>query len=730
MVLDARGGEPVAQVQVQVLPAAVRTLSDQKGRFVLPAIPAGEYELHVSTVGYRLLKKAFTLAEGETKDFEVALSQDSLRQTDSIEVTAGPYELARDDSPSQLTLAGTEAKNLASVLADDPLRAVQSLPGVASNDDFDSRFSLRGAGYSRLGLYLDDVLLHSPFHMVAGETATGTVTALNGDALDNLSLHSGAFPVRYGDRTGGALAAETREGTRLGPSLRATASASNAGLLAEGPLGRRGAWLAAARKSYLQYIIRRTASASDPSFAFGILDGQTKLAYDVTGRHHVSLCLSDGYSDLDRTSSAGALGINSLMTSGYHLSLANLGWRYTPGERLLVSSRAAYMRERFTNQNREWLDLEAGHYGEWVWQSQFTWVQTPHSTMEGGLAVRAIRDSGFENRYQFNPAAVQRLEDYGGRGRRSGGYVSQAWSTPGGAFRGVVGARWDRHTANRIQAVSPHASLAVRIAPGAEFRLGWGQYVQYPELRWLFTAAGGRHLLPERSNHLVASIEQRLGQRTRLRAEFYEREDRDLLFRPFYEPRLIRGKIFSPPAGAPVRNSVRGYGRGFEVFLQRRSANSLSGWVSYAYGRARLRDGEAGIAFPADEDQRHTVNAFGNYRVRATVNLSLKWLYGSGYPLPGFYRIQDGRYYLAEDRNRVKVDTFQRVDVRLNKAYVFRRWKLTLYAEAVNVFNRANYRFSSFDGFNARTGRVSLSVTKMFPIIPSAGLVFEFQQRG
>ncbi|HSW49426.1 MAG TPA: hypothetical protein VLH09_04590, partial [Bryobacteraceae bacterium] len=478
-------------------------------------------------------------------------------------------------------------------------------------------------------------------------------------------------------------------------------------------------------KSYLQYIIRRTTSDSDPSFAFGILDGQGKLAYDLTARHQVSLSLSEGYSDLDRTSSMSTLGLNTLMTSGYHLSLANLSLRYAPGERLLVSNQAVYMRERFTNRNRYRQDLESGHYGEWVWQSRATWVQTPHATLEAGWSTRRLRDSGFENRYQFNPAAVRRLEDHAGHGWRLGGYLQQTRSSSGGRIRAAAGARWDRHGVNGIQAVSPHASLAITAWPGADLRIGWGQYVQYPELRWLFTAAGGRGLLPERSNHLVASIEQRLGPRTRLRAEFYEREDRDLLFRPFYEPRLIAGKIFNPPPSPPVRNSVRGYGRGFEVFVQRRSANRLSGWVSYAYSRARLRDGEARISFPADEDQRHTMNAFGSYRVRPTVNLSLKWLYGSGYPLPGFYRVESGQYFLSESRNQVKVDTFQRVDARLNKAYVFQRWKLTLYVEAVNVFNRANYRFSSFDGYNSKTGRVSLSVTKMFPIIPSVGTVLE-----
>jgi hypothetical protein len=100
-------------------------------------------------------------------------------------------------------LAGNDAKNLASVLADDPLRAVQGLPGVSSNNDFDARFSLRGADYSRIGLYLDGVLLHAPFHMLQGQQVSGSATAFNGDMVEELELHEGAFPVRYEDRTRG-----------------------------------------------------------------------------------------------------------------------------------------------------------------------------------------------------------------------------------------------------------------------------------------------------------------------------------------------------------------------------------------------------------------------------------------------------------------------------------------------------------------------------------------------
>jgi outer membrane receptor for ferrienterochelin and colicin len=165
------------------------------------------------------------------------------------------------------------------------------------------------------------------------------------------------------------------------------------------------------------------------------------------------------------------------------------------------------------------------------------------------------------------------------------------------------------------------------------------------------------------------------------------------------------------------------------VFVQRRSANRLSGWASYSYGRTRMRDGEARIAYPADQDQRHTVNIFASWRVRPTVNLSLKGLYGSGYPLPGFYRMQAGQYYLAESRNALRMDAYSRVDVRINKAYVFVRWKLTLYGEVINLLNRSNYRFDSFGGYNAKTGRATVMLDRMFPIIPSIGVVLEFEGR-
>ena len=167
-VVDARGGEALSNVVVQLVGAAYRGTTDSAGHFRIAGVTAGDYVLNVSTVGYHLLKKSFHLDAGAIKDSKL-----SSAPRPSIRPIPWRYRPApsnrRTRTPSALVLAGNDAKNLASVLADDPLRAVQGLPGVTSNNDFDARFAVRGAGFSQIGLYLDGVLLHQPFHMVQGQ---------------------------------------------------------------------------------------------------------------------------------------------------------------------------------------------------------------------------------------------------------------------------------------------------------------------------------------------------------------------------------------------------------------------------------------------------------------------------------------------------------------------------------------------------------------------------------
>jgi hypothetical protein len=236
-------------------------------------------------------------------------------------------------------------------------------------------------------------------------------------------------------------------------------------------------------------------------------------------------------------------------------------------------------------------------------------------------------------------------------------------------------------------------------------------------------------LLPVRSTHAVTGVEQRLGARVRLRAEIYDREDRDLIDQPFLDPRIIGATVFIPPADPLYTNSLRERSRGAQIFLQRVSANGLSGWISYAYGKSWMHDGITNQTFPADWDQRHTIGAYASYRIRPTINLSARWTYGSGFPLPGYYQLYKfpigPDYRLSSERNSFRIGPYQRLDMRVNKVWAHRAWKTTLYGEVMNVTNRANYRFDSMDGYYPSQRLAYITIDKMFPILPSVGVVFE-----
>jgi outer membrane receptor for ferrienterochelin and colicin len=497
-------------------------------------------------------------------------------------------------------------------------------------------------------------------------------------------------------------------------------------VLAEGPLGKkkRGSWIFAVRKSYLQYIFERTFP--NTTVIFGFEDFQGRLSYDLTPRNTITLYVLESYSTLDR-SNRSTLGVDSLAGAAYHYTLANLGWRYSQGEKLLVSTHAAWMREKYDDTNPTNYPLANGFYGEWVASSTATWYWNSRTPLDFGVSLRQIRESGDTYQYDNVVTNLQLLNHSNGDALHSGGFAQQSWTGLNGHLHLSAGARWDHLSIGETTPISSQASAALVVGPSTRLQLGWGQYVQYQELSLLTSPLGGRGLLPARSNHAIAAAEQRLGARTRLRLEFYNRADRDLAFQPLDYPRLLWPslKVFAPPVNPPWVNSERGYSRGVEAFLQRSSANRFTGWISYAYGHAEMTDGVTLSHFPSDYDQRHTVNIYGGYRIKPTVNLSLRSSYGSGFPIPGYLTKVGSLYYLTTVRNQLRMPAYSRTDLRVNKSWTKDKWKLTLYGEVVNLTNRTNYVFDSFNGYNSTTHQAYLTLDTMFPVLPSVGIVFE-----
>jgi len=83
-------------------------------------------------------------------------------------------------------------------------------------------------------------------------------------------------------------------------------------------------------------------------------------------------------------------------------------------------------------------------------------------------------------------------------------------------------------------------------------------------------------------------------------------------------------------------------------------------------------------------------------------------------------------YFLSTQRNLTRLPYYNRIDVRVNKAFLFKKAKLTLTGEVLNLLNRNNLRYAGFDFYDLTTGRVFGQLDRVLPLIPSVGIVIEF----
>jgi len=714
-VRDAVTGEALSQVKIAVAGSDTSAISSKEGAFSLEA-PTGA-TLVISTIGYRTERAA------AVESMDVALVPDLLQRNERVDVSA---RAGVPEAVSMHTMTSLEFQNTASVLVNDPLRSVQTMPGVVSNDDFQAQFALRGAEFRRIGIVMDGVLLHSPFHTLQGDTTSASVTLFGGDILESVNLHSGPLPAQFGDRTAGIVEMETRPGARDRVRGRAAVSLSNVSGAVEGPIGKRASWLVAARKSYLQYLINRVSD--DDMIAFGFSDVEGRFDFDIAPVSRLRLTAMHGESGLDRTPAIPRLGMNAVVTSDYQFTVSTLTHTWTPTANWFGEQRAAWMRERWRNFNRDVSLLGSGDYGEWIGSADQKY-RAKHAGVDFGYMARRIREAAYGQR-QRSPLPPLLVDAARGTALRQGAYLHPSLQAFDGKLRLSGGARWDHRDLGGGHYASPQASILVVPHERVRLAAAWGRAVQYAEIAPVNSAISPAEtnglLLVERSQHAQFEATLFFDRQTSLRGEFWRRWDRGLITRPLSEPFLLNGAVYSPPVWLPWQNTSRMNARGYSITLQRRSANRLSGWISYARTDAPVQDDFFRLTYPADYEQRHSVNGFANYRLRPSVNLSAKYVYGSGTPLRGFFQGADPDYFLASQRNQLRLPEYQRMDVRANKTFQRDRYRWTLFVEVVNAMNRDNYRFDDLDGFDPRTGRARITLEKTFPILPSVGLSFEF----
>ena len=302
VVVDRADGTAIGDVSVRVQDAGAPVRTDAEGRFELAGVPAGQQTLYVSVVGFILVKRTIDVRPSEPLELTIALSEGTGTYSEAVTVAGERFREQERSVPAQQTLGSGDIQNLRNLLTNDPMRAIQVLPGVSTGDDFRSEFVVRGSPFSRMTFTLDGVPTSFLLHTVQQIRDGGSIAMLNGDILDGITLLNGSYPQRYGNRLGAELDFHMREGSRDRAQLRFAVSGTDASMVAEGPLGggKSGSWLVSARKSYLELLLKQIDDNDD--FGFGFSDIQSKLVYDVAPAHRAELTIVAGRSRLDQES--------------------------------------------------------------------------------------------------------------------------------------------------------------------------------------------------------------------------------------------------------------------------------------------------------------------------------------------------------------------------------------------------------------------------------------------
>jgi len=724
-VVDANSGEAMANVRVVAKLTDRSTITGADGAFTLE-LPPGPQDLYITTVTYGLVKKSINVSDGTSSNIEIALNEDAAALTENVTISSGPFESTRTTSTFEQTLNKRELQATSSILLSDPIRAAQALPGVGSNDDFRSEFSVRGAGFDRVGVWLDGVLTDNFVHTVAGGYPdTGSLSVINSDAINSVSLLSGGSPANFGNRTAAVLDLDSRDGNRVKPSGRIAAALSGISGIVDGPISSgKGSYLIAARKSYIGYLVRRINDqnefANNPP-VLGFADVQGKLLYDLSERNQLGVSAIFGNFDYDRNRDRELLFVNSVFRGDSHNSLFNAHWNFTPNPQVFWQTRFFAQKTSFKNVNRDELILNDGDRSQYGIRSDVSFQLPRSNRLEAGLYVRSLNVNSVSQRFSFANVPFD-FGSFDQDGIEQAYYAQDTWKNERWRLQFTGGLRVEHSEITSQTLNSPRASLSWSINEHWRVHAMVGRYYQFPDFEQIFGRLGSRSLRAERATNVSGGVEALVGDRVRVSFEVFNREDANLFF-SLSEPRLDGG--FVSFGEFPFRNSLDGHARGFELTLQRRSANKLAGWISYSYLRTKLTDSQTGLSFVADNEQRHLLNTYASYRFTDTWNLSSVFRFGSGPPIPGFFRQAGDIFFLSDRRNEVRVPDYARLDVRVSKAFLFKRWKLTATGEVLNLLNRNNLRYAGFDNFDL-SGRVFGQLDRVLPILPSAGVVIEF----
>ena len=734
-VRDAGTGETIIQATVRLDGTPRGVATNAQGFYALSGVPAGAVSIRVSTIGYAARTIPLTLADGETRQVDIALTPESIGEA----VVEGQRSLSDERPPGVAEVPIRLVQSLPTVFEADLFRSIQLLPGVKAANDFSSALYIRGGSPDQTLIQLDGTTVYNPTHFF------GFFSTFNTDAIKDVRLYKGAYPVEYGGRLGSVLDISSRDGSRNDTRGNATLGLLASRVGVEGPVpgsGGRASYMLAARRSTLEPLLaylRTTPDSTTVPDGFYFYDVNARIGADLSARDRVSLAVYAGRDNVDlgfdadsrflldygnRTGSIAYTRIVSGTVFATARATASRYFSYPTGEIAGTTFRRPNTITDYSGRlDAEWSPSATVGVRGGVWGGALRLNLA--SEFNGTVATSYTNPSQYGSAY-----LLMRLKPGAG------------WLVSGGLR--VEG--FQSSTDDLQDALAPVRSRYVRLSPQVQVERAFGDALvlqaaagrthQFLSLisneafsgfdTWVTTGQG---VPPQEGDQLVLGAKTRLGGGYRFDVELYGRTMRDLFdLNP-------RRQDVSGLSYQELFRFGRGYAYGAE-FLLEKGTGPLTGLISYTLGTTRRRYPDLpgfDRTFAPKYDRLHDFTTVVSYALGRGWKLTSAGTYATGqaYTAPtGRYEIAglptgeptDGLYSPA--LNNARLPAYNRVDVgfqRNGRLGPLRDTELQL--QVVNVYSRRNVWFVTYD-FDQNP--VEQTDVTQLPRLPNVSLTVRF----
>ncbi len=713
-VLDGQTFRPIKGATIKLVGSDTSAISDRRGRYRIADAPVGTIEVEVTAEGYQVrLEQVRVKANGKTTAVFILVPPGV--HSEIIEVSSGAP--VSTTAPGKQNIAREEITRIPGTQG-DALQSIKSLPGVANVDAPGAGPGLiviRGAAPEDSKITIDGIEVPLVYHFF------GLQSVLPSEFIETIEFLPGGFEADEGRSTGGVINILTRANEVEELQGFAELSFINFAGFIQGPLSKKRNmhFALGLRRSaidlILPHVVPDTVSfTTAPQY----YDAQARFDWRPTPRHRLSslgMFSYDLVKLLNSNVSPNEPLLNGRIENRTTFTRLINTWQYT-GPRFqsrLVS--AAGTQNLF-------VQLGSNNFGDadvWRIEAREDARYKLHKRLElrfGGEA-RLARGT-FKANFPLPPAEgtggvpnlssqpIIEVEDRINN-KLYAAYV-MADIKPLNGTTITPGIRLDHYQRFDATAVMPRITVRHRLSDQWKLRAAMGTYTRPLERN----EALATFLEPEEASQYVLGAEYKIARGLRASFSTFYTDRRKLV-------------VFDADLGVddPVRSYVnRGFGRAFGVEgLVRVKRRNLFGWVSYTLSRSDRVDGPMNTRRLFDFDQTHNLIVVGSY-TWGNWQLGGRWQYSTGNPLTpvlgGIYQSDlDIHVPVLGELNSDRVDAAHQLDLRLDRTWKFRTWKLSAYLDITNVYlNPRTLGFSYNFNYSERQAIEEL------PILPALGV--------